>query len=476
MSIHLLTLRPYHVLKTILIAGLLLSVSACTSMSFKNVFSDYADQLKSVRSAQLNGDFKAAAAMIETPKSTQTNYALTLLEKGRLSFLANDWTQSRKEFNLVSDALEQEAVKAKLRVSKGLANVTALVSSDNAITYDIPAYEQTMLHSYQALNYLFLGQIDGALVEVRRANLVQENALKEYQQDIDKATEKFDKKALNEAYPSMSAMIGDVKNGFQNAYTFYLSGLLYEVAKQPNDAYIDYKRALEIYPANRYLQQDVLRLATQLNMVDDLALYSAKYGPPQSAGNVDKGELVIIVERGVIQAKQEVAISLPIFTNAYQARFFNFALPVYQGKLTQHAMLSVNINEQRYAAEPIAKLQSLASKQLQEQVPALVTRQALRLVAKEQLRRTMSKEGGDIGNILATIYNMASEQADTRSWLTLPDEVQIIRIPLDAGKQQVKLVYGSKNETIDLDIKAKRITLLNLTTIDQFEGLKITQL
>jgi uncharacterized protein len=107
MSIHLLTLRPYHVLKTILIAGLLLSVSACSSMGFKNVFSDYADQLKSVRSAQLNGDFKAAAAMIETPKSTQTNYALTLLEKGRLSFLAKDWTQSRKEFNLVSDALEQ---------------------------------------------------------------------------------------------------------------------------------------------------------------------------------------------------------------------------------------------------------------------------------------------------------------------------------------------------------------------------------
>jgi hypothetical protein len=476
MSLFLVILRPRHILKFALLTGLLVSMSACTTMGFTNVFSDYAEQLKNVRSAQLNGDFKAAAAMIEIPKPSQTNYALSILEKARLSFLANDWTQSRKEFNLVSDVLEQEAAKAKLRVSKGLANVTALVSSDNAITYDIPAYEQTMLHSYQALNYLFLGQMDGALVEVRRANLIQENALKEHQQDIDKGVESFDKEALNQAYPSMSAMIGDLKNGFQNAYTFYLSGLLYEAAKQPNDAYIDYKRALEIYPANHYLQQDVLRLATHLNMVDDVALYSAKYGEYKPAVIADSGELVIIVERGVIQAKQEVAISLPIFTSGYQARFFNFALPVYQGKLNQYPSLSVNINDERYTSEQIVRLQSLASKQLQEQVPALVTRQALRLVAKEQLRRTMSKEGGDIGNILATIYNMASEQADTRSWLTLPDEVQIIRIPLAAGKQQVKLVYGSKNETLDLDIKAKRITLINLTTIGQFEGLKLTQL
>tara|TARA_R110002153_G_scaffold106689_1_gene246120 strand:- start:4024 stop:5457 length:1434 start_codon:yes stop_codon:yes gene_type:complete len=469
-------LSPNRLLKRLILLSLILSFSACTSMGFQDLFSDYAEQLRNARNAQLKGDFKAAATMIVEPKTNQNNYTLNLLEKARLHYLANDWAQSRKDFALVSNVLDEEATKAKLRLSSGASNMAALVSSDNVIAYQVPAYEQTMLHSYQALNYLFLGQLEGALVEVRRANLVQENALKQNQQDLAKEQANFDKKSLNQAYPSMSAMIGDIKNGFQNAYTFYLSGLLYEAALQPNDAYIDYKRALEIYPNNHYLQQDVLRLATTLNMTDDLALFSAKYGAYQSNKITDAGELVILIENGAINSKQEVALNLPIFSGYNQPRLFSFALPVYQGTLTRYTPLRITVAGQTYTSEQIVRLQSLASKQLQEQMPGLVTRQALRLVAKEKLRSTMSKEGGDIGNILAVIYNAASEQADTRSWLTLPDEVQILRLTLPAGKQLIDINFGDKTELIEVDIQAKRISLLNMTTIGNFQGHKLTQL
>jgi len=445
-------------------------------MGFQDLFSDYAEQLKDARNAQLKGDFKAAATMIVEPKTNQNNYTLNLLEKARLHYLANDWAQSRKDFALVSNVLDEEATKAKFRISSGASNMAALVSSDNVIAYQVPAYEQTMLHSYQALNYLFLGQLEGALVEVRRANLVQENALKQNQQDLAKEPANFDKKSLNQAYPSMSAMIGDVKNGFQNAYTFYLSGLLYEAALQPNDAYIDYKRALEIYPNNHYLQQDVLRLAKNLQMTDDLALFTAKYGTPQPTKIADAGELVILIENGAINPKQEVSINLPIFSGVNQPRLFSFALPVYQGTLTRYPPLKINVAGQTYTSEQIVRLQSLASKQLQEQMPGLITRQALRLVAKENLRKTMSKEGGDIGNILAVIYNAASEQADTRSWLTLPDEVQILRLSLPQGNQLVELNLGGKTEVIEVNIQSERISLLNITTIGNFQGHKLTQL
>ena len=469
-------LNPNRLLKRLIVLSLILSFSACTSMGFKDLFSDYADQLKNARYAQLKGDFKAAASMIVEPKTNQNNYSLNLLEKARLHYLANDWVQSRKDFALVSKVLDEETTKAKLRLSSGASNMAALVSSDNVITYQVPPYEQTMLHSYQALNYLFLGQLEGALVEVRRANLVQENALRQNQQNLAKEQANFDKKSLNQAYPSMSAMIGDIKNGFQNAYTFYLSGLLYEAALQPNDAYIDYKRALEIYPNNHYLQQDVLRLARKLDMTDELALFTAKYGAYQTTKIADAGELVILIENGAINPKQEVSINLPIFSGVNQPRLFSFALPVYQGTLTRYPALKINVAGQTYTSEQIVRLQSLASKQLQEQMPGLVTRQALRIVAKENLRRTMSKEGGDIGNILAVIYNAASEQADTRSWLTLPDEVQILRLSLPTGKQQIDINFGDKTELIDVDIQANRISLLNITTIGNFQGHKLTQL
>jgi hypothetical protein len=469
-------LRPNFLLKHVIVLSLALSLPGCTSMGFKDFFSDYAAQLENVRSAQLKGDFKTAAALIVEPKANQNNYTLNLLEKARLYYLANDWTQSRKDFALVSEVLDEDAAKAKFRLSRGAANMASLVTSDNVITYQVPPYEQTMLHSYQALNYLFLGQLEGALVEVRRANLVQEKALKEHLYELDKDDINVDKQSFNQAYPSMAAMIGDIKNGFQNAYTFYLSGLFYEAAMQPNDAYIDYKRALEIYPNNHYLQKDVLRLATKLGMTADLAALTAKYGAYQATQMANAGELVILIENGAINPKQEVSLNLPIFSAANQPRFFSFALPVYNGTLVKYPSLTINIAGQTYTSEQIVRLQSLAAKELQQQMPSLLTRQALRLVAKEKLRTTMSQQGGDIGNIFAVLYNVASEQADTRSWLTLPDEVQILRLSLPPGKQVIELNIGDKTELIEVNILTKRISLLNLTTIGNFQSHILTQL
>jgi hypothetical protein len=127
------------------------------------LFSDYAEQLRDARTAQLKGDFRAAAALITEPKVAQKNYTLHLLEKARLNFLVNNWTQSREEFALVSQILDEDASKAKFRLIQGGANAVSSISSGNVIAYKISSYKQTMLHTYQALNYLFLGELEGAL-------------------------------------------------------------------------------------------------------------------------------------------------------------------------------------------------------------------------------------------------------------------------------------------------------------------------
>lgn len=444
---------------------LIFSLSGCTAMQVKDLFSGYAQQMGPVRSAQQSGDFKKAASLVAQIESSQNNYALSLLEKGRLHFLDEDWKASREDFERAYAKVEEEQAKAKIRLSRGLANATALVSNDSVIDYQVPAYEQSMLHTYQALNYLFLGDLEGALVEIRRANLVQENALRENQDELQDAESKFNQEALKANYPAMDALIGDIKNGFQNAYTFYLSGLMYEAASQPNDAYIDYKRALEIYPNNRYLQQDVLRLANKLGMSDDLTRFTQQYGSYTAPESVKKGQVVIVLEQGVINHKDELTVNLPIFTHKNDMRFYSFSLPVYQGGLVNNDVLQLSMDDKNYRSEEIVRLQSLASKQLQEQLPELVTRQALRVVAKEQLRQTMSKEGGTLGNILASIYNVASEHADTRSWTTLPDEVQIIRLPAAVGLKNLQLKIGNQSLNLDVEIKADRITFINLISI-----------
>ena len=179
----------------------------------------------------------------------------------------------------------------------------------------------TMLHSYKALSYVFENQLESALVEIRRANKVQEDALKDNQAELDKRTEE-----AAAGYPDMTTLIGDVKNGFQNAFTFYLSGMLYEANKQFDDAYIDYKKALEINTDNTYLQQNVLRLAKKQGFDQDFETFSQRFGKLNEV-NANQGQVIIIAEQGLIPAKQEYNLRLPIYTSRGDARFYGSPCP-----------------------------------------------------------------------------------------------------------------------------------------------------
>ncbi|MGJ4749147.1 tetratricopeptide repeat protein, partial [Leptospira sp. SA-E8] len=125
-------------------------------------------------------------------------------------------------------------------------------------------------------------------------------------------------------FSDMDLAAGRVKSSFQNAATFYLSGLIYEATGQFNDAYIDYRKALEIAPDNSYLQKDVVRTGLRSGMDDAKKLaqqLKLPIAPPASkqaqtqdpAQNPAQGELVIYLEEGLVPAKQPV--SIPIFTN-----------------------------------------------------------------------------------------------------------------------------------------------------------------
>lgn len=464
-------------------------------MRFEDFFSGYAQQMNKVRVAQLKGDFTNAQAFLPQQNQQHNAYSLSLLEKGRLAFLQKNWADSQLLLAKAYQTIEQENAKANIQISKGLSNASAVVSNDNAIKYQVPAFEQSMMHSYQALNYLYQGHLESALVEVRKANLVQENALIDNENEVfiaqkEMADKGIESDSLYANYPSMTEVIGTVKNGFQNAFTFYLSALLYESAGEENDAYIDYKKALEIFPDNKYIKADVARLADKLNIIDESATVKPVEQSKSTSINSSSelanklasksGQVVILYEQGLIAEKQEVKLNLPLFTRHNDMRFFSFSLPVYQndyqGRVSNSPPLLLQYKNQTYQSDEIVVLQSLASKQLKEQLPSIVARQAFRVVAKEQLRRKMSKEGGDIGNVLASLYSIASEKADTRSWLTLPNRIHLLKVNLPVGQHTLNLEHINGQSAIDITINTERISLINLTTVGSYTGFHVANL
>lgn len=449
-------------------------------MGLKDFFVSYSDQLQPTKNAIEADNISEAKKLTPVRDPDHNAYSLSLLENGRVNFLANDWAVSKKDFTQADKIITQYEDQAKIQISKGIKKLGALASNDTAIPYEVAYYEKSMLHTYQALNYLYQKDLEGALVEVRRANLVQTKALSVYEDeiieakdDMSKAGVDFDK--VTGSYPSMSEVIGSVKNGFQNAYTFYLSGVLYEAIGEPNDAYIDYKKALEIYPNNKYLQQDILRLATRLGMQDDLARYKQQYGDYSATKGNTEGEVVFIYEDGLVNSKDDVSLNLPIFTSGDDLRFFSFSLPVYKNDKSRVIPLNVEFESKNYASEEIVKIQSLAAKNLHDQLPALITRQALRIVAKEQVRKQASKES-DLANVLASLYNLASEKADTRSWSTLPARVGIVRMSMAGGEHGLTVKAAGKRIPLNIKVTPNRITLINISGIGHYTNYQVHNL
>jgi len=457
----------------------LVVMTGCASMQLGNLFQSYSESMQAVRQSITSNNLTTAQAKLPTLSKSNTNYTLNLLEQGRVSFLQGNYQHSLDFFNKAYLASEEERAGAKLSVGSGVERLNALVTNDSAIRYQLAPYELSMLHTYQALNYLYTKDIESALVEVRRANLVQERALANHEQTLVEESinsSNINWQQVNAALSPLDSRIGDIKNGFQNAYTFYLSGLLYEASGELNDAYIDYKKALEIYSDNLFIQQDVLRLGSALGMDNDLKVLQERYGKYQQKVQANAGQLVVIVEQSLIDSKVEAPLRLPIFTRNNDMRFYSLAIPTYRGQTAKREPLTISVEGNMVSSQLLVKLQALVTKQLKDDMPAIVSRQVLRLITKEQLRRKMSREGGDVGNVLAGLYSLASERADTRSWLTLPGDVQLLKMSLAPGTHELKL-GGIDNVSLpNIKVNPNRITLLTVTKMGNYTQYKVTNL
>ena len=372
---------------------------------------------------------------------------LYTMERGRIAQVLGNLEASKKDFSASINQVKLNEEKARISASDIGANIAATATNDNAIPYTGYGYERIMLHHYQALNYVKQQDLEGAGVEVRLANSEQEASLKQFEDEIDKAKKEAEEKnttpssSITDQYSQMDEVAGKVKNSFQNAYTFYLSGFIYELNKQYNDAYIDYKKALEIYPDNTYLQKDVLRLAAALDMREDVAALSERFKISPSKLSSGAGELLVIYEDGFVPQKQEVKIPIPVPTVGLIA----IAFPIYKDSWSAQVPLTISANSNQLGTtEPICDFRALAVKALKEQIPSIAIRQAVRAAAKGAAAVAAKKVGdqfnlGFVGTLAASAYNYVSENADLRSWITLPSNAQILRTELQPGSYKLTL-------------------------------------
>ncbi|QIR15561.1 COG3014 family protein [Shewanella aestuarii] len=436
-----------------LLSSLLLSVTL-SGCSLNSLFISYPSQIAPYKQ-QLNGPISMVNIEPLVNAIDSNDGLLYAQEAGRIAQINGNFDQSKTYYQQAIAAYQLFDDKAKISMSDMGAKASSLLLNDNAIPYRGPGYERIMLHQYQALNYLFSGDAQGALVEVRRSNELQSSEQARYQAS-QKSVQAMANGTIDAEMNKLGKSAGTTTSSFLNAYSYYTTGLLHELLGEPNDAFIDYRKAAQITPNNPYLQQDLVRLAKQLAM-PQYSDFKKRWGEAKLP-KANQGQVVIMLERSFVPEKQSLTVPFTIDGNWQTVSLATYSPVNNLLPAAQIQGLGSVLN-----TAPIANIDALAINALKEDLPAALVRQALRVYAKAELASSVSSDSKrrrnemDAGAIAMQIFNVITEQADRRSWLTLPRQAQIGRRYVEPGNYQLSL---NPNSNTQIEVKPNRTTLI----------------
>lgn len=415
-----------------------------------------------------------AIEKLDKKKVKGKNQILYCMERGRISALNGDQTASINDFELAIQAIAALEKEALVNSSNTGKNIAAALSNDRVLAYVGRPFERTLLHHYQAVNYLSLGDMEKALVEIRRADFEQKSAEEKHNKELIKAQKEAETKKvtlngdflkkLHESFKVMDAQAASIKSGFQNPYVHYFSGLVYRAAGKKNEAYVSFKKALEAAPYNKVLQKELVAEARLQGRHSDLADFQKRFDKTVFKTSKKAGEsrFILILEEDLIPAKKQVKIPFPISGN-----ILSVAFPIYDEPSMAAQPKSIFCNGGAIGeTEPLCDLSGMAIKDLKDQIPIISLRQAIRVAAKTTIAKQAGRRGGVLGWVGSNVYNNVSEKADLRAWLTLPRHVQVFKTTLKSGTHQVSLkdATGAAKD-IQVATQSGKTTVVFLTKI-----------
>jgi hypothetical protein len=119
----------------------------------------------------------------------------------------------------------------------------------------------------------------------------------------------------------------------------------------------------------------------------------------------------------------------------------------------------------------VEDIESIAHKTFSQRQSRILLKTIARALTKYIAVRTAEEKKGGVAGFLVNLFGVATESADTRSWLTLPNNIQMARLPLPAGTFDLKLTfydqYGRAVKSTNISnviVKENDYTFLNYRT------------
>jgi hypothetical protein len=409
----------FYGIPLLLLAGMAVSLSSCASVMTVQ------PQVSRLASS---GRYAQALTTLENRQAVygKNNQLLFLLEKGMILHLNGQYRESVAVF-------EDAKLRWEELYTESLSKITASwVVNDYTLPYRGEDFERVMVNIFQALNFAVLEDFESALVEAR---------------DVDSKLA-----AINGQYPPGQ------KNVYrEDAFARLLAGILYESAgsySNLNDAFISYEKAYEAYTSDYREQYDLDPPQVLLENLCTMARWMGgskeeQYRDAFSGQECQslqeksrKGEVIVIQYHGLTPGKRSESVLVPL-PGGYIS---SFSFPQYSARFYEDGLRLISAHDQQggvvHAETEVGEdISRIARKNLADRKTRILIKGVARPMGRYFIERHIEnkikeKHGREESRwfpILASFFNLMLEQADLRSWQTLPAEIRIARFILDPG-------------------------------------------
>ncbi|KXX67609.1 COG3014 family protein [Flammeovirga sp. SJP92] len=404
--------------------------------------------------ALAEGNYDQAAVMME---------ASDKMASGRLEFLyyvnSGMVASLQEKFDYSNQMFQKADIFIEDHKKSVLEEGGALLLNPNLSTYGGEDHEKLMVNYFKALNYLELKKYNEAIVECKRMNL-----------------------ALNR----LSEKYSSEKKYKRDAFIHVMMGIIYEANKDPNNAFIAYRNALEIYQNDyarlfkmavpQQLKYDLVRTAQETGLWDDAKKYAKDFGIELSKED-NYANLVLLWNNGMSPVKAEWGLNFAIIEGSngwvtFVNKEYGLSFPYYAGndklsvtwiravfpkyveRKSFYTKASLSEGGQQYPLSFAQDINAISFKVLEERMLLEFSKTLLRVALKQSVAARVSQENEGWGAALS-ILGSATESADTRSWQSLPKDILYTRVPLKEGQKTIDIELtnikgGKEKRTLEL--------------------------
>lgn len=400
-------------------------------------------------------------------KREEYNEASNYIEKNKDSLYGADTLQYWFDKGLVTHhaGRYKESIKyfdiAEKIVNKTIREKGSIDWPDN--------YELAYINVFQALNYLFIGQDDEALVEARK---------------------------IDHRLKTLSSGTGGSYR--EDPFIRYLMGLIYEEAGEVNNAYISYGLGLSGYNDKNLSIPDSIRKELEKRYAltgEQLGFDDKKMQKKDTAQN--NGELVLIDYNGFVPYKTDEYEPV-VLTAMVDGVIYNkpgrIALPELVPYPSRIEYAVIRMESFSSGAKPettttftAQNIENIATKNLNEKIPEIRKNALLAANIDFQLQKSLEIEDrkraannknynpfdlNNLWSVLPTIIGVTMARsavtqnvnyisADKRSWQTLPRKIDIATSTLPEGIYNASIDFCDSSGNI---VKTKVIRKINIVS------------